>query len=99
MRINKNKMKKNLELTKGIFFSQRVLLELTSKGIKREKAYRIVQKCAINSLEKNTSFFDALLKNQIIMDKIPVNSLKKLFDYGYHTRRINVIFNRILKKT
>ncbi len=97
MKVNTNNMKKNLELTKGIFFSQRVLLELTSKGMRRDKAYRIVQKCAINSLEKNTSFYDALQKNQIIMDKIPVNSLKKLFDYGYHMRKINVIFNRILK--
>ena len=98
MRIDKNKMKKNLELTKGIFFSQRVLLELTSKGLKRDKAYRIVQKCAIKSLENNTSFYDSLLKDQIIMEKIPVNTLKKLFDFGYHTRKINVIFNRVLKR-
>ena len=98
MRVNKDNMKKNLELTKGIFFSQRVLLELTSKGIRRDKAYRIVQKCAIKSLENNTSFYDSLLKDQIIMEKIPVNTLKKLFDFGYHTRKINVIFNRVLKR-
>ena len=98
MRVDKNKMKKNLELTKGIFFSQRVLLELTSRGTKRDKAYRIVQKCAIKSLENNTSFYDNLLKDQTIMKKIPVNILKKLFDFGYHTRKINVIFSRVLKK-
>ena len=98
MKVNKDNMKKNLELTKGIFFSQRVLLELTSRGIRRDKAYRIVQKCAIKSLENNTSFYDSLLKDQIIMDKIPVNILKKLFDFGYHTRKINVIFNRVLKR-
>ena len=98
MRVNRDNMKKNLELTKGIFFSQRVLLELMSKGIRRDKAYRLVQKCAIKSLENNTSFYDSLLKEQIIMDKIPVNILKKLFDFGYHTRKINVIFNRVLRK-
>tara|TARA_Y100001970_G_scaffold287687_1_gene412960 strand:- start:655 stop:1953 length:1299 start_codon:yes stop_codon:yes gene_type:complete len=98
MKVNKDNMKKNLELTKGIFFSQRVLLELTSRGIRRDKAYRIVQKCAIKSLENNTSFYDSLLKDQIIMDKIPVNILKKLFDFGYHTRKINVIFNRVFKR-
>ena len=70
----------------------------TSKGIRRDKAYRIVQKCAIKSLENNTSFYDSLLKDQIIMEKIPVNTLKKLFDFGYHTRKINVIFNRVLRK-
>ncbi len=98
IRVNKDNMKKNLDLTKGIFFSQRILLELTSKGMRREKAYRVVQKCAIKSLENNSSFYDSLLKDQIIMDKIPVNTLKKLFDFGYHTRKINVIFNRVLKK-
>ncbi len=98
MKVNKDNMRKNLELTKGIFFSQRVLLELASKGMRRDKAYRIVQKCAIKSLEKNTSFYDSLLKDQIIMEKIPVNTLKKLFDFGYHTRRINVIFKRVLKR-
>ena len=91
-------MKKNLELTKGIFFSQRVLLELTSKGIRRDKAYKVVQKCAIKSLENNTSFYDSLLKDKIIMEKISVNTLKKLFDFSYHTRKINVIFNRVLKR-
>ena len=98
MKVNKDNMKKNLELTKGIFFSQRILLELASKGIKRDKAYRIVQKCAIKSLENNTPFYDSLLKEQTIMEKIPVNTLKKLFDFGYHTRKINVIFNRVLKR-
>ena len=46
MKVNKYNMKKNLDLTKGLFFSQRVLLHLTEKGLKREVAYRIVQKCA-----------------------------------------------------
>ena len=66
--------------------------------MRRDKAYKIVQKCAIKSLEKNTSFYDSLLKDQIIMKKIPVNTLKKLFDFGYHTRKINVIFKRVLKR-
>ena len=98
MKVNKDNMKKNLELTKGLFFSQRVLLELTSRGIKRDRAYRVVQKCAIKSLENSTSFYNNLIKNQIIMEKIPVNTLKKLFDFDYHTRKINVIFNRVLKR-
>ena len=98
MRVNKNNMQKNLNLTKGIFFSQRVLLELTTKGIRRDKAYRLVQKCAIKSLENNISFYDSLLKDRTILDKIPVNILKKLFDFSYHTRKINVIFSRVLTK-
>ncbi len=98
MKVNSKNMKKNLDLTKGLFFSQRILLELTSKGIKREIAYRMVQKCALKSLENNTSFHDTLLKDKAIMGKISVSSLKKLFDFNYHTRKIDVIFKRVLRK-
>ena len=98
MKINSKNMKRNLELTKGLFFSQRVLLELTSKGLKRQTAYKIVQKCAMKSLENNSSFYNSLLKDKKIMGKIPVNTLKKLFDFSYHTRKIDVIFKRILKR-
>ena len=97
MKINSKNMKRNLELTKGLFFSQRILLELTSKGLKRQAAYKIVQKCAMKSLENNSSFYNTLLKDKKIMGKIPVNTLKKLFDFSYHTRKIDVIFKRILK--
>ena len=98
MKVNSKNMKKNLDLTKGLFFSQRILLELTSRGIKREIAYRMVQKCALKSLENRTSFYDTLLKDKAIMSKISVNSLRKLFDFNYHTRRIDVIFKRVLRK-
>jgi adenylosuccinate lyase len=98
MKINSKNMKRNLELTKGLLFSQRVLLELTSKGLKRQAAYKIVQKCAMKSLENNSSFYNSLLKDKKIMGKIPVNTLKKLFDFSYHTRKIDVIFKRILKR-
>ncbi len=98
MKINSKNMKRNLELTKGLFFSQRILLELTSKGLKRQAAYKIVQKCAMKSLENNSSFYNSLLKDKKIMGKIPVNTLNKLFDFSYHTRKIDVIFKRVLKK-
>ena len=97
MRINKHNMKKNLDLTKGLFFSQRVLLHLTEKGLKREVAYRIVQKCALRALDKDISFYDSLLEDKKIRGIITVNNLNNLFDFGYHTKKINVIFNRLLK--
>jgi len=98
MKISSKNMKRNLESTKGLFFSQRILLELTSKGLKRQTAYKIVQKCAMKSLENNSSFYNSLLKDKKIMGKIPVNTLNKLFDFSYHTRKINIIFKRVLKK-
>ncbi len=91
-------MKKNLNLTKGIFFSQRVLLELTNAGFTREVAYKIVQSSAMKSWNENSSFFSNIINNKKITNKIPVNKLKKLFNFSYHTKKINIIFRRSLKK-
>ena len=91
-------MQNNLNLTNGVFFSQRVLLELTNVGFTREEAYKIVQKNALNAWKENTSFYNKILSDKKINNKISVNKLKKLFNFSYHTKRINIIFNRSLKK-
>ena len=91
-------MKKNLDITNGIFFSQRVLLELTTVNFTREESYKIVQKNAMQAWKSNSSFYDQIVSDKKITNKIPVNKLKKLFDFSYHTKKINIIFNRSLKK-
>ena len=93
------KMQKNLNITNGVFFSQRVLLELTNVGFTREEAYKIVQKNAINSWKNNSSFFKNVILDKKITNKIPVNKIKKLFDFSYHTKKIDIIFRRCLKKS
>ena len=98
LNIYPKKMQNNLNLTNGIFFSQRVLLELTNVGFTREEAYRIVQKNALNAWKENASFYNKILSDKKINNKISVNKLKKLFNFSYHTKRINIIFNRSLKK-
>ena len=91
-------MQKNLNITKGIFFSQRVLLELTTVGFTREESYKIVQTNAMQAWKDNSSFFNKIISDKKITNKIPVNKLKKLFDFSYHTKKINIIFSRSLKK-
>ena len=91
-------MKKNLNITNGIFFSQRILLELTTVGFTREQSYKIVQQNAMKAWKDNSSFYEVIILDKKITDKIPVNKLKKLFNFDYHTKRINMIFNRSLKK-
>ncbi len=90
-------MKKNLDITNGIFFSQRVLLELTNVGFTREQSYKIVQKNALQAWKENSSFYNKIISDKKITNKIPVNKLKKLFDFSYHTKKINIIFKRSLK--
>tara|TARA_E500000178_G_scaffold175633_2_gene174577 strand:- start:2967 stop:4265 length:1299 start_codon:yes stop_codon:yes gene_type:complete len=98
LNIYPKKMQNNLNLTNGIFFSQRVLLELTNVGFTREDAYKIVQKNALNAWKENASFYNKILLDKKINNKISVNKLKKLFNFSYHTKRINIIFSRCLKK-
>ena len=90
-------MKRNLDITNGIFFSQRVLLELTTAGFTREQSYKIVQRNAMQAWKENSSFYDKIISDSQITKKIPVNKIKKLFDFGYHTKKINIIFKRSLK--
>ena len=97
LNIYPKKMLKNLNITNGIFFSQRVLLELTAVGFSRELAYKLVQKNAMIAWKENSSFLSKILSDKKITSKIPVNKLKKLFNFSYHTKKINIIFKRSLK--
>jgi adenylosuccinate lyase len=97
MTIYSKNMEKNLNLTNGLIFSQQIMIELTTCGLSREEAYKIVQKHSHNSLKNNVSFYNNLLNDKKLMKKISINKLKKLFDYKYHTKKVNRIFNRIFK--
>ena len=99
MSVYPKKMLKNLNISNGLIFSQRVMLELTKHGFSREKAYSIVQKNAQNSHKKNISFYQSLMNDSLINKKISNKDLKKMFDLNYHTKKINIIFNRVFKKT
>jgi len=91
------KMLKNLNITKGLIFSQRVMIELTKHGFSRENAYALVQKNAQKSWSKNISFYESLSKDSLINKKISNKDLTKMFDINYHTKRINVIYKRVFK--
>ena len=97
MNVYPKKMLLNLNLTNGLIFSQRVMLELTKHGFSREKAYTIVQKNAQNSLKKKISLYASLTNDTLINKKISNKSLIKMFDLNYHTKKIDVIFKRIFK--
>jgi len=98
MNVYPKKMLKNLSITNGLIFSQRVMLELTRHGFSREKAYTLVQKNAQNSWKKNISFFNSLANDSLINKKISNKDLVKMFDLNYHTKRIDFIYKRIFKK-
>ena len=97
MIIYPKKMAANINITKGIIFSQELMLELTRSGITREKAYRIVQTHAKKCLSQNLNLFEVVKKNKLITDRISLNKLKKIFNYSSHFKNVNLIFNRVFK--
>jgi len=91
------KMIENLNITKGLIFSQRVMIELTKHGFSREKAYSLVQKNAQKAWSKNISLYETLSKDSLINKKISNKDLIKMFDIEYHTKNVNLIYKRVLK--
>ncbi len=97
MNVYPNKMLKNLNITKGLIYSQRVMIELTKHGFSREKAYKLVQKNAHKAWSNNLTFYETLTKDSLINKKISNKELSKMFDANYHTKKINLIYKRVFK--
>ncbi|MDC2966287.1 adenylosuccinate lyase [Alphaproteobacteria bacterium] len=95
--INEEKMLANLNSSKGLYNSQRVLLKLIDKGLTREDAYRKVQKIAMDSWNQNKNFKDLLKKNKSIKSFLSHKEIDKIFELGYHFKNINHIFKKINK--
>ena len=91
------KMIANMNITKGIIFSQELMLELTKSGLSREKSYKIVQSHAKKCLSLNLDLFEVVKKDNLITNRISLNKLKKIFNYSAHLKNINFIFNRVFK--
>ncbi|MDI6690195.1 MAG: adenylosuccinate lyase [Actinomycetota bacterium] len=88
-------MRKNLEKTGGIIFSQRVLLRLVGKGLSREEAYRLVQTNAMRVWHVKENFKDLLLKDTEITKYLSPAEIEDCFDLRYYLRNIDTIFKRL----
>jgi len=90
-------MLKNLNLTKGLIFSQELMLELTKSGLSREKSYYMVQKFAKKCFAEDIDLISIVMKDKFIMSKISQKKLKTIFSYSKHFKNINLIFRRVFK--
>ncbi|PHO09247.1 adenylosuccinate lyase [Malaciobacter canalis] len=102
-------MMKNLNLTGGLVFSQRVLLELPKAGVSREDAYRIVQRNAMKvweglqsdkptTNEKGESLYlQYLLEDEELRNSLSEEQIRECFNYDYYTKNVDAIFNRVFK--
>jgi adenylosuccinate lyase len=87
-------MKKNLELTHGLPFSQTVLLALVRKGITREDAYKMVQRNAMTTWQTKVPLRDTLASDAEIMEQLTAAELDALFDGSTMGKNVDYIFNR-----
>ncbi|MCJ7654866.1 MAG: adenylosuccinate lyase, partial [Dehalococcoidia bacterium] len=88
-------MRRNLELTQGLVFSQRVLISLIDKGLSRQKAYELVQRNAMKAWRQKASFLDLLMADTEVMAHLSEKELKSLFDYNYFTKHVDKVFQRL----
>ena len=90
-------MIENLKLTKGLIFSQELMLELTKTGLSREKSYKMVQTYAKKCFAENLDLFNVIQSDKYIMSKISSKKLRSIFDYSKHFKNVNFIFRRVFK--
>ncbi len=90
-------MKANLEKTRGLIFSESVLLLLTRKGFSREEAYHLVQRNAMKVWEEGQDFKTLLLKDDDIKSRISREELEATFDIHHHLKHVGDIFERVFK--
>jgi adenylosuccinate lyase len=91
------KMSENINVTKGLIFSQEIMLELTKSGLSREKSYKIIQNYAKKCFAENLNLFNVISNDKFIMSRISIKKLKNIFNYSSHFKNINLIFRRVFK--
>ncbi|MFH1678590.1 MAG: adenylosuccinate lyase [Candidatus Omnitrophota bacterium] len=85
----------NLVKTRGLIFSQRVMLELMQRGLERTRAYDLVQRCAMKSWKNELDFKETLLDDKEVLKFLDARQMERLFNLDYYLRNINKIFRRV----
>jgi adenylosuccinate lyase len=88
-------MEANLAKTKGLIFSQKVMLSLVDKGLLRDDAYAIVQRNALKAWNSEKTFKELLLADSELMEHMNKEEVEQIFDYSYHLKNIDVIYQRL----
>ena len=95
LRVYPENMSRNLDVTKGLVFSQRVLIALIEKGLSRQQAYKLVQRNAMTAWSNKSSFLELLEADSEVNTYLPKGELEVLFDYKYYLRHVDEVFTRL----
>ena len=95
LKVYPENMRRKIELTQGVIFSQRVLLALINKGVGREEAYKMVQDSAMKAWEEKKDFLSLLEADKRITVHLSKKELKSLFDYNFYLKHVDEVFERL----
>ncbi|MGD7008863.1 adenylosuccinate lyase [Metabacillus sp. 84] len=88
-------MKRNMDRTHGLIYSQRVLLALIDSGMAREAAYDLVQPKAMEAWETQVHFRTLVEADPAVTERLTPAVIDDCFDYNYHLKNVDAIFNRL----
>jgi adenylosuccinate lyase len=93
--VHTDRMSENLKKTKGLIFSQQLLLKLAGKGLERQSAYVMVQRNAMKVWETGQEFKDLIMEDQEIGGYLSKIEIEEIFDLDYHVKHVDDIYERV----
>jgi adenylosuccinate lyase len=93
--VRPERMRRNLEASHGLFFSQRLLLALVDAGLERDEAYRLVQRNALRAWEEEHDFTELVRADSEIAAVLDPEAFAQIFDLSVYTRHTDVVFDRL----
>jgi adenylosuccinate lyase len=93
--IRPERMRRNLEASHGLFFSQRLLLALVEAGLPRDEAYGLVQRNALRALDKDRDFRELVRADRDIAAHLDAEAMNTAFDESVYTRHVETVFERL----
>ena len=94
MRVHPDRMRQNLEQTRGLLFSQRLMLTLIEKGMSRDDAYKIMQTNSARTWDEDADFRELVRNDPAVCEHLSQSDLDDIFDYGYYVRFVDDVFVR-----
>ena len=93
--VRAEQMRRNLELSRGLYFSQRLLLALVESGLSRDEAYRLVQGHAMRAWEEEVDFPELVRADADVTSRLDATTLDSIFDLSHYTRNVDTVFDRL----
>jgi adenylosuccinate lyase len=93
--VRPDRMRRNLDSSHGLFFSQRLLLALVAAGVSRDEAYRLVQGHAMRAWEEERDFPELVRADPEITELLDDDTLEAVFDLAHYTRHVDTVFERL----